>query len=67
MMWPVCVYVSAPRSGDLNNFLMLLDDFFVYKEKAMAREQPSTWMLTACAGALHAHGICLCLEESSQV
>ena len=46
---------------------MLLDDFFVYKEKAMAREQPSTWMLTACAGALHAHGICLCLEESSQV
>ena len=59
MMWPVRVYVSAPRSGDLNNFLMLLDDFFVYKEKAMAREQPSTWMLTACARVLHTHGICV--------
>ena len=26
--------------GDLNNFLMLLDEFFMYKEKAMGREQP---------------------------
>ena len=27
-------------AGDLNNFLLLLDDFFVYKAKAIAREQP---------------------------
>ena len=49
----VCVYVSAPHPGDLNNFLMLLDDFFNYREKVMAREQPCTWILTACANAEH--------------
>ena len=59
------VYASAPRSGDLNNFLMLLDDFFMYKEKAMAREQPSTWILTVCTSLKHTHGIGLCLVESS--
>ena len=36
VQWRVALYVA----GDLNNFLLLLDDFFVYKAKAIAREQP---------------------------
>ena len=46
---------------------MLLDDFFMYKEKVMAREQPSTWILTVCASLKHTHGIGLRPKESSQV
>ena len=56
------VYVSHQVT---NNFLMLLDDFFMYKEKAMAREQPSTWILKASTSPMHTHCICLCLVESS--
>ena len=36
VQWRVAFYCA----GDLNNFLLLLDDFFVYKAKAIAREQP---------------------------
>ena len=36
VQWRVAFYVA----GDINNFLLLLDDFFVYKAKAIAREQP---------------------------
>ena len=36
VQWRVAFYLA----GDLNNFLLLLDDFFVYKAKAIAREQP---------------------------
>jgi hypothetical protein len=32
---------------------MLLDDFFNYREKVMAREQPCTWILTPYANAEH--------------
>ena len=35
VQWRVAFYCA----GDLNNFLLLLDDFFVYKAKAIAREQ----------------------------
>ena len=36
VQWRVGFYVA----GDLNNFLMLLDDWFVYKAKATTGEQP---------------------------
>ena len=36
VQWRVGFYVA----GDLNNFLMLLDDWFVYKAKATKRDQP---------------------------
>ena len=36
VQWRVAFYLA----GYLNNFLLLLDDFFVYKAKAIAREQP---------------------------
>ena len=36
VQWRVGFYVA----GDLNNFLLLLDDWFVYKAKNIAREQP---------------------------
>ena len=36
VQWRVAFYVA----GDLNNFLLLLDEFFVFKAKAIAREQP---------------------------
>ncbi len=32
-----CVFYVA---GDLNNFLLLLDGFFVWKEKSIAQSQP---------------------------
>ena len=34
--WRVAFYVA----GDLNNFLALLDDWFVFKARTAAREQP---------------------------
>lgn len=36
VQWRVAFYVA----GDLNNFLALLDDWFVFKAKSVAREQP---------------------------
>ena len=36
VQWRVAFYVA----GDLKNFLLLLDGWFLYKERAMAREQP---------------------------
>ena len=39
VQWRVAFYVAGATDA-LNNFLYLLDDFFVFKERAMARERP---------------------------
>ena len=36
MQWRSVFYVA----GDLNNFLLLLDGLFVWKEKSIAQSQP---------------------------
>ena len=36
VQWRTTFYIA----GDLNNFLLLLDGFFVWKEKSIAQSQP---------------------------
>eukprot|EP00973_Karenia_brevis_P009570 1292581-Karenia_brevis.AAC.1 len=39
--WRIAFYVGGtPEADSLNNFLYLLDDFFIFKEKAMERDRP---------------------------